>query len=153
ILDSDELFAKVTAIAVPAIADWCVLDIADDGVFRSVAWAHVDADRVSEVKALHRHYPIDANSAQPQGQVLRSGESLLVTKGTAEMTLLAARDEEHLRRLQALDPRSWMACPLVSGGRTIGVAMFVSSQSDRSFDAFDLSLAEELLRRLGMALE
>src|SRR5262249_17898421 len=65
----------------------------------------------------------------------------------------SARDEEHLRLVTALEPRSWMACPLVSGGRMIGVATFVLSRSDRSFDSIDLSVAEELVRRLGIALE
>jgi signal transduction histidine kinase/PAS domain-containing protein len=152
-LEYEQLFARVSALAVPAIADWWVLDLLQEGAFRPVAWAHIDVRRCSEVEALHRRYPVDSNSAQPQGQVLRSGKALLLPRLTSEGLRQSVRDDDHLQRVLALHPRSLMVCPLVSAGRTVGVATFVSSRPERTFDAADLSLAEELVRRLGIALE
>jgi predicted ATPase/signal transduction histidine kinase/tRNA A-37 threonylcarbamoyl transferase component Bud32 len=152
-LDYDEVIAKVPAVAVPAIADWCMVDVIENGAFKLVAYAHADATRADEVASLHRRYPIDVHSSQPQGQVLRSGRSLLVSRVTTAMLRTLCRDDDHRRLVEALSPRSLMICPLASRGRIMGVATFVSSQSARGFDAVDLSLAEELMRRISVALE
>ena len=55
--------------------------------------------------------------------------------------------------LQKLDPKSYMIVPLVARGRTLGVISFVSAESERSYTATDLTLAEDLTRRAALAVD
>ena len=103
-LDYGEVLSKLRDIIVPGLADWCVIDAMEDGALRPVAWAHVDPTWVSAVEELHQRYPVDANSTQPQGQVLRSKKPLLIAEITEDVLLIGARDEEHLRLIAALAP-------------------------------------------------
>jgi PAS domain S-box-containing protein len=152
-LDYREVLSKISQIAVPALADWCVVDAMEDGVLRPVSWAHVDPTRVSAVEELHRRYPLDASSTQPQGQVLRSKRPLLIPEITEDIILTGTRDEGNLRLIRALGPRSLMVVPMVARGRSIGVVTFASVHPTRRFRPSDLSLAEELVRRVGLALD
>jgi len=47
-LDMDETLDTVARLAVPALADWCAVDLLDeDGALRRVALAHVDPDKLA----------------------------------------------------------------------------------------------------------
>jgi PAS domain S-box-containing protein len=152
-LDYEACLAKVGSLAVPALADWCLVDVLENGVFRPVAFAHVDPEKVPLVEALHREYPINFDSAQPQALVLRSGKPLLVPEVEGELVLPTVRDEKHLRLLQALEPRSIIAVPLAARGRVLGVALFVRTRPDARYGAADLALTEDLARRISLALD
>jgi len=152
-LDYGEVLSKLSDIIVPGLADWCVIDAMEDGALRPVAWAHVDPTWVSAVEELHQRYPVDANSTQPQGQVLRSKKPLLIAEITEDVLLIGARDEEHLRLIAALAPRSLMVVPMVARGRSIGVVTLVSSHPTRRFRSSDLALAEQLVCRVSLALD
>jgi len=152
-LEYREVLSKLSNVTVPGFADWCVIDVMEGGVLCPVAWAHVDPTRASEVVELHRRYPPDTNSTQPQGQVLRSSKPLLIAEATEEVILTGSRDEEHLRLIRALAPRSLMVLPMTARGRNIGVVTLVSSHPTRRFRAAELAVAEELVRRFGLALD
>jgi len=152
-LEYDEVLSKLRDVTVPGLADWCVIDAIDGGVLRPVAWAHVDPTRAPELAELHRRYPPDANSTQPQGQVLRSNKPLLIAGVTEEVILTGSRDEEHVRLIRALAPRSLMVLPMMARGRSIGVVTLGSSHPTRRFRPTDLAQAEALVRRFGLALD
>jgi serine phosphatase RsbU (regulator of sigma subunit) len=70
---------------------------------------------------------------------------------TDQMLEEAAVDEEHLAALKDLGFRSAIAVPLPGQGRVLGALVLVSSS--RRYDRGDLSLAEELGRRAGVAID
>jgi PAS domain S-box-containing protein len=152
-LEWDEVVTRIGSVAVPRFADWSVVDALEGGVLRPIAWTHVDPVKVPRVAELHRRYAIDASVAQPQAEVLRTNKPLLVADVTEEMLRSSARDEAHLSLLRELDPRSLIVVPLVTRGRSAGVVTFVSCQAARRYDASDVALAEELVRRFGLAME
>jgi PAS domain S-box-containing protein len=152
-LEYRDVVSRISAVAVPALADFCVVDAMEDGVLRPIAWAHVDPSLSPAVEELHRRYPPDANSPQPQGQVWRSKKALLISEVTDEVISTASRDENHRRLVRALAPRSLMVVPLVARGRSIGTVTFASSSPTRRYDGTDLALAEEMVRRIGVAID
>ncbi|HVJ91036.1 MAG TPA: GAF domain-containing protein, partial [Labilithrix sp.] len=152
-IDYAELLSNIGSTAVPALADWCIVDMTDDGLLHPVAWAHAEAACVHYVEELHKRYPVSVDSVQPQANVLRTGRSQLISELTDDRIARGARDERHLTLLRVLSPRSAMFCPLLARGRTTGVVTFVSSSERRRFDGVDLAVAEELARRMGLALE
>ncbi|HEY8209484.1 MAG TPA: AAA family ATPase [Myxococcaceae bacterium] len=152
-LDDQEVLSRIGRLAVPSLADFCIVEVLENGVLRPVAWAHADPARAPALAEIHQRYPVEASSTQPQGQVLRSSKPLLLSRLNEEAVLAAVRDERHLRLVRTLDPRSLMVVPLVIRGRSAGTVTFGSSSPTRRYDRADLALAEEVVRRFGVALD
>jgi PAS domain S-box-containing protein len=152
-LDPEGVLSKLCDLTVPAFADLCIVDAMENGVLRMVATADRDPQRRALVEELRRRYPVDANSAGPQGQVLRSKQPLLISALTDDQIRTSARDEDHLELMKKLDPRSLIVVPMVARGRSTGVVTLLSSHPTRRFGVEDLALATELVRRSALALD
>ena len=152
-LDYQQTLRAVARLAVPAVADWCAVDLAaGDGIER-VAVAHVDPARVALAAELHERYPPDPRSPQGVFGVLRSGRSELHREIPDEILEQAARDPEHLEVLRSVGLRSAMLAPMTLRDRVLGVITFASAESGRRFDEHDLALAEDLALRAAAAVE
>ncbi len=152
-LDYESTLANVARLAVPDLADYCVVDLLEpDRSTRRLAVAHRDPARAALANELYR-FPPDLDGTHPVARVMRSGRPELSPEITAEMLVGIASTPEHLRILQALEPKSDMRVPLVARGRTLGAITFVSAESGRRYGPADLALAEELARRAALAID
>jgi serine phosphatase RsbU (regulator of sigma subunit) len=152
-LDYEQTLRTVARLAVPAVADWCAVDLAaGDGIAR-VAVAHVDPERLVLASEVQERYPPDPRSDQGVFGVLRHGRAELYPEITDEMLEHAARDPEHLDILASLGLRSVMLAPMTLRDRVLGVITFVSAESGRRFDEHDLAVAEDLALRAAGAVE
>jgi signal transduction histidine kinase len=153
-LDEPVLHEKVAHLVVPAIADWCVVDIVDDdGRIRRVASAHVDPVKADTLRELLDLYAPDWNSPQPSPLVLRTGTPLLVDELTDEHLRSMTRAHEHARLVRSFGARSLLIVPMVAHGRTMGSLTCVSGASGRRFTPADQTVAAELAYRAALALE
>jgi len=153
-LDPDKVLRQVASLAVPEIADWCVVDMAgEDGTINRVALAHADPEQVARANRLQERYPPDPSADMGVYRVLRTGRSELYPEISEEMVEQAAVDEEHVELLREFGLRSAMLVPLVVRGDPVGVVSFISGPSGRRFGQEDLLLAEELARRCSTAIE
>jgi len=130
-LDYETTFASVAGLVVPTLADWCAVDLltADSGLHR-IAVRHEDPEKVRSAAELPRRYP--ELSARIEA---------------------AARDPDHRAELQNLGPLSAMIVPLAIRGEPVGAITLLSSESGRRYDASDLRVAQDLARRLAVAVE
>lgn len=152
-LDYETTLASVARLAVPAVADWCVVDIiSDNQLTRRVAFAHADASKQELVEQL-RKYPSDLAKIAGLPEVIHTGNTILIPVVTDNQMKAAAHDAEHLKLLQQLAPKWGIGVPLIARGQVLGVIFFVSSQSDRHYDKNDLMLGEELARRAAVAVD
>ncbi|HEU4811897.1 MAG TPA: SpoIIE family protein phosphatase [Nocardioides sp.] len=152
-LDYQSTLAKVARLAVPSLADWCAIDVVDDGRLRRLAVEHVDPAKVQLAQDLAERYPTDPDASTGAWHVMRTGESELYAVITDEMILAGAKDEEHLRIMRDLHLRSALTVPLVARGRVLGVITWVSAESERTYTADDLALAEDLAKRAAIAID
>jgi len=153
-LDYEQTLQTVAELAVPEIADWCAVDVFEEGrEIRHVGLAAVDPDKLRLAKELRTRYPTDPDAPTGVPEVLRTGTSQLYEEIPDEMLEQGAQDEEHLRLIRSVGLRSAMIAPLVARARTLGAITFVTSESSRRFDANDLALAEEIGRRAGVAVD
>jgi PAS domain S-box-containing protein len=153
-LDYEETLKTFTSLAVPGIADWCAVDIADDinPPFRRIAIAHVDPAKTELAWEMYRKYPPDPETSQI-ALVLRTGKPQLVTTIPEGLIASLARNEEQSRIAHEVGLMSWMIVPLSARGRILGAVSFVSSDSGRRFTEVDLQQAEELARRASVAID
>ncbi len=153
-LDYQQTLRNVAGLAVPAIADWCGVDLFDeDGQREPVAVAHADPARLEMASQLRAYQPEELDRQQGLGRVLRTGEPALYGEITDEMLVAAAVDEEHLRLLRAVGMRSALIVPMALRGRTIGALTMVSAESGRTFDAGDVDFAGQIAERAALAVE
>jgi signal transduction histidine kinase len=152
-LDYETTLERVAWLAVPALADWCVVDVLeDDGEIRRVEVAHADSSRSAEAAQL-RGYPPDRRAAEGIARVLRTGVPELVREVTEGRLPATTRDAQHQEIVQGLGARSLMRVPLLARGRTLGVISLISTDASRRYTATDLALAEELGRRCAVAVD
>ena len=153
-LDYEATLATVSRLAVPWLADWCAVDMAEpDGTLRRVTTAHVDPEKVELAQEWERRYPTDPNSPTGGPNVLRTGKSEIYPEITDEMILQAARDDEHLELIRSIGMRAAMVIPMVARGRALGVITFIAAETGRTYGEDDLLLAEELARRAATSID
>jgi len=143
--------ARVARMAVPFLADACMVDIAEeDGGLTRLEVALADPAKHGVAARLKAAPP---RAGSPEARVLRSGEPLIVPEvKLAELGDLA-KDDDYRHAMEALAPRSLMAVPIVARGRTLGALTFIAAESERRFGRTDLGLAEDVARRAGLAVE
>lgn len=142
-LDYDETLATIAQLAVRSLADFCVLDVVEDETIRRAQVAHADPGK-AQLTAELINFPLDRDRPHMSLRVLETGESALVPDATPDVLESLSQSPEHLRVIQALQPRSIMAVPLRTRGPLLGVALFVTSS--RNYDVDDLALAERFGR-------
>ncbi|MDP8911588.1 MAG: PAS domain S-box protein [Actinomycetota bacterium] len=152
-LDYRATLASVAQLAVPDVADWCAVDVLEDGRTHRLAVAHVDPTKVAFVEELQRRYPPHREQQIGPRHVVDTGEPELVPEIRDELLESVAVDDIHLELLRELGLRSYMSVPLVARGRTLGAISLVSAESGRVFGAADLELAQELARRAATAVD
>lgn len=153
-LDYETTLATVARLAVPRLADSCVVDMLDaDRTIRRVAVAHTDPAAEDFARELVRRYPPDPDGPHPLAQVLRSGHSMLLADISDDVLQAVAQDEEHLRIARWLGLKSAIIVPLVARGHMLGAISFVSTSPTRRYGQADLLVAEDLAARAALAVD
>lgn len=152
-IDYEATLAAVAGLAVPVLADWCVVDVVEpDWGVRRVATAHADESKLRLAEDVQRRWPSDPKAPGGVNEVIASGKSVHVPEVTDEMLRTSAQDEEHLEILRGLNIRSVLIVPLEARGQILG-AMTLVSESQRTLSPDDVALAEEVGRRAGAAID
>ena len=154
-LDDATTLQSVANLAVPTIADWCLVDLMldDAGSYRRVAVAHADPAHGHVARWLERDYGPVADEIGGVSRVVRTGRAEIFPEITDETLVQGARDEDHLRALRAMGLVSSMIVPLIAHDRVLGAITFASAGSGRRYGPADLTLAEELARRAALAVD
>jgi PAS domain S-box-containing protein len=153
-LDYEETLQRVAWLAVPALADWCLVDLCDDsGAIRRVAVAYPDP-AAEPLAAMAMRYPPTPAVKGPAIESMATGAAVLIERVDEAYFAATAQDETHREMLETLAPVSLMAVPLRAGGPIHGaMTMLTSPHSGRRYDRDDLALAEQVARRAATAIE
>ena len=152
-LDYHTTLETVARLALPSLADLCVVDIIEDQRLLHVALAHVDPEKEATLRLLRERYqPSPAWSNHPMAEVMRTGVSALFPVVDESLREAAARDAEHLRIMRELNFCSYIIVPLIAHEQTLGTISLARVTPGRPYDTADLSLAQELSRRAAQAI-
>lgn len=152
-LDYQDTMAGLARLALPHLADWCVIDVVeDDGSLRRIQAAHRDPELDRVAQGLLGYSPVPARP-HPALTVLETGQPELIETISDAFNHAIAADDTHLRILQALGITSLLVVPLVARRRTLGALTLASSNPGRLYTADDRLLAEELGRRAALAVD
>jgi PAS domain S-box-containing protein len=152
-LDYGETLGAVVRLAVPRIADWAAIDMLEEGVFRRVAVAHVDPEKVAIAEEIMRRQPLHVDDEAGIAKVVRTGVPELHSVITRGMLDAGIADPELRALFHRLGLISSMTIPLRVHDRVVGAFSLVSAESGRHFNEADFVFAQELARRAGTAME
>ena len=152
-LDFEQTLANTVRLAVPEVADYCIVVLAgEDGSSRWAHAAHRDPAGRELLDRARERFPLPASSDHPLARAIRTGQPQIVP-----VWVEADRDrlgETRSGRARLLTPVSAIVTPMVARGRTFGAIFFAATaQSQRRYGLRDLELAVDVGRRAGHAID
>ena len=152
-LDYEKTLQSVAQLAVPALADWCAVDLLHGDELKRVATAHVDPAKLALVSEIHERWPSSRFSTGGGRDIIRTGKAQLVKQISQEMLTAAAADEAQLRVVEQLKLCSYIGVPLTAYDRPVGALIFATAESGRHYTERDLRTAQTLASRVSLAIE
>ncbi len=152
--DYHDTLQRLAAVAVPALADLCLIDVLDEnGRFRRLACQHYDPKKAALVHELEQDFPPDPMGTHPSIDVVRSARSRWSPNMSDKFLRETTRSPRHFEVVKALGFTSYIAVPLVAEGTTIGAVTLVSAGSGRRFTERDVASVEQLAVQVGSVVE
>jgi PAS domain S-box-containing protein len=141
-LDRDAALTRAAELVVGDFADWCVIDVLDDGnELRRVAAARAE---------LTKPYVGRGPQSEPEKAVRAVVES-------GQTRILPALDEssrgERVKFLGRLEARSVICVPLWARKQPLGALTVARIERGPAYNADDLALTEDLAARIALALD
>jgi PAS domain S-box-containing protein len=151
-LDYEETLRRVAWLAVPDLADWCMVDLVAENGLERVAVAHADPARAELAAAMEGIVIDDAGTVGP-ARVARTGRAELHPTVDAEHLRGAAANPVHHRLVTQIGVRSAASVPMTVRGQRIGVMTLSTAESGRTLGPEQLTVLEELGRRAAVAVD
>ncbi|NUO49917.1 MAG: response regulator [Polyangiaceae bacterium] len=152
-LEQDEMLQRLANVVVPELADWCSVLLFQGDKVRNVAVAHRDPARLALAREYQERYPVTRERSRSLDQLLETGEAVLIPEITDKVLVEAAPEADRLEMLRSMGLKSAILAPIRIRTRIVGAISLVFADSGRLYDASDVTLADELGRRAGAALE
>ena len=152
--DVDTLLRRLARLAVPRLAQWCVIDgVDEDGEIHPVAALHEDAARQPLLAELERLPPRSWHALHPTTRALTTGRPLLIPVVSDEELCAYGFSEERIRVLRALGLSTAMCLPLIVRGQPLGALLLASARPGFQYGPRELALAQELAWRASVAVD
>jgi GAF domain-containing protein len=149
-LDPASVVRKLVLLAVPRLAPWCAVYVAERRTLRRVAIEIANhADLAAQLRGLDA---VEVASESPLAVCFRTGQAQIVPKVTEREVLQVYGEELKDRILAAQANWTSLAVPIKAAGQVIGVMSLVSSAWGGTPPAEVWHSAEGLAGRAGAAL-
>ncbi|HEV2147018.1 MAG TPA: ATP-binding protein [Longimicrobiaceae bacterium] len=153
-LDYETTLETVAGLALPLLGSWSIVDlVSPDGSVRRLSIVHADPAQQAIARELKEGWPPLRDDPMGVPVVARTRRAEVVPEITEAFLVSVARTEENLARLRALGMSSLITVPMSARGRVLGAITFVTSSAGRRFDKADMSVAEDLAARCGIAID
>ena len=153
-LDYKETLANVVRLVVPRIADYGAIALLDDAGLLTWGYsAYCDPAKeplIGELRAYQPQFTSENNGASS----VRSGETQVVEVVDDAYLRSIASDDTHLGLLRQLAPTSIITLPLTARDRLLGSLVLATTRdSDRRYTDRDVAIANEVARRVALAVD
>lgn len=146
-LGADETLRTVARLAVPRLADACIVHSYYDDAFRGIAVAHVDQRKAIVIERSRVEHPIDYVGDHPVAEVIRSRAPLMLSGSTPESLGSLSRSSD----IFVDPPSAAIIFPLLAREQLLGVIGFYREKG--TYDEIEVFLTAELARRAAIALD
>lgn len=152
-LDYEATMSQLVQLCIAGLADWAVVYCMDkEHQLRRVDVAHCDPSKQELVRRF-RESPLILRPSNPVEQAMQTGKSIVVKQLSAADVRALVPDPQHAELVLELGLSSYMMVPITARGRSLGAIALCSADRDRLLDDQDLTLAENLAARAGLAID
>jgi hypothetical protein len=154
-LDPSETLRTIVQMAVPDLAELCVIDLLDHGgsIGTTVA-ASADPAVAAEVERLRKAFPLDVHANHPVTRVLAGDlPHVIYDSVNGASPDQPIETDPHARFMREVRTSCVAVFPMVARGRTHGVISFSHLGSAARYDGDLLAVLEDLAGRAGMAFD
>ncbi|HYK85246.1 MAG TPA: PAS domain S-box protein [Ktedonobacteraceae bacterium] len=145
---------EVAQLIVPALADYCRIALLDEHQqIKEITVNHIDPAKLELVQELYNLYKDQANSTHGLQKLLETGKPELIPFVEGSVLESVRDNPPLLTMVDILALKSYMGVPLIARERIIGAITFSSIQPHRHYTHDDLLFAQELARRIALALD
>jgi hypothetical protein len=151
-LDYDATIKRIAELSVLEICDWCAIGLIEEGQkIRFAAITHSDPAKAAHLATISTDFP--PHPTAEMLRVIRTGEAELIDEITDEVLRSWSQSDQHFELLKGLKLRSCMTVPLRARERMLGAMKLSTAESGRRLGPRDLALAEDLGRRVAVAID
>jgi serine phosphatase RsbU (regulator of sigma subunit) len=152
-LNVPDTLRAVAEVVIPDLADWCVIELLEDGQLRPALTAHVDPEKVRWAEAIQAEYPQDMDSPIGPPNVVRTGKTEFYPVIPDEMLVAVSQGDDRMYEiLSQVGYRSVVVVPLMVRGEVLGTLTMVMADSGRKFTEQSVRFAERLALYVGPAI-
>ncbi|HXV16737.1 MAG TPA: PAS domain S-box protein, partial [Gemmatimonadaceae bacterium] len=119
-LGTDDTLRTVARLAVPQLADACIVHSYHDDLFKGVAVAHIDPQRAAAIERRRIEHPIDYTGDHPVARAIRSRTPLILTGSDPDTVEGLARSSDIFDE----PPSAGIIYPLLARDQLLGVIGF-----------------------------
>ncbi|MDQ3754622.1 MAG: PAS domain S-box protein, partial [Acidobacteriota bacterium] len=162
-LDFEQTLERVAHLAVPYMADYCLIDMLDEpdtaattaqaAAVRRMTVVHSDPARAEAWREMQRRFPIALDSRNLISRVLRTGRAEWRAELDAAALDASPLPREQIEMLKEFGLCSIICVPLVARGRITGTLTFITAESRRHYTPQDLALAQDLAYRAAQSID
>ena len=148
---SGEALQNVADLAVPALADGCILESRVAEGYSAGAVAHSDPAIDELLRRICAAGVRRPPTAHPLSEISRTRARVLLQSDAANRVIEASTSAFYIEGLRKMNPQAALFLPLVARGHLAGVLSLF--RSNRGFDPDELVFAEDLARLAALALD
>lgn len=148
-----QVLQSVCEMFVPQLADYCTVDVPNDGHLELLAISHINHQKILTAKKLHYAILADAVARHELYNVLKTGQSQLYPYLSPESLQPLSANPKIAKLIKLNGPTAIMIIPLVARRKIIGIITLVSTSSNRMYTPNDLQTAQSLADRAAIAID
>ncbi|MEP6550841.1 MAG: HAMP domain-containing sensor histidine kinase, partial [Gemmatimonadales bacterium] len=149
--ETGEVLEHIARLAVPVLADGCILENWVEDGYRAGAVAHSDAVVEEALQQITTSGVRRPSANHPLSEIRRTRTPVLLQTDAGTRLRDASKTPSYIDAVQAMNPRAALFLPLLARGQLIGVLSLF--RTHREFDADDIAFAEDLARLAALALD
>ncbi len=148
--DFRDTLERLAAVAVPALADICLIDILTDAGPVRMVGRHGDPALQPYVDEVVRDYSPSVVDDSPAVQALRRGEVIWQPRVDEAWLRASTRDARHLELARRVGLAGYIAVPLRTEDRILGAITFGAGPDRPRFTEADVDIALELAQQVAL---
>jgi PAS domain S-box-containing protein len=144
-LDYRMTLDSVARLAVPKIADWCIVNLLDEqGEVINLAMAHRDPKKVRWAEKMRKALPLQITDTYGIANVLRTGLSEYYPNVDDNIISKLVKDTKRADMIKKVGLCSVIIVPLKLQGKVVGGITFATAESGRHYSELEFKMAEQL---------
>jgi len=151
--DVVETAERLAELAVPRLADLCVIDLTTERGLTRPAARHGDPARRELVTELEQQHLPHRGAPHPSVRAMELGRTVWIHEVTDRWLAEVTADPRHLEIARELELVNMVCVPLVAAGRTLGVVTLCSDRRRGPFSPADVEVAEQLALQVSQVVD